>query len=288
MHRIVKNLLAKKPVILDGAWGTQLQNLGLPLGIAVEEWNLTHPEKVELVAKSYVKAGSDIILTNSFGGSGIKLNNYKLKDKAFEINKAAAEISKRAAGNKATVFGSIGPSGKMLIMGDVTEDELYQSFLEQAKAMKAGGADGLVIETMADIEEAKIALKAAKETELAVAVCMTYDSGKNKDRTMMGVSPEQAAETLTDAGADIIGSNCGQGIEGFISICKMLKNATDKPIWIKANAGLPQMKNCKTVFPTTPKIFASYIPELVKAGADFVGGCCGTSPEFIKTIIENK
>jgi methionine synthase I (cobalamin-dependent) len=174
----------------------------------------------------------------------------------------------------------------MLMMGEVSEADLLAAFSEQTRQMAIAGADGIVIETMADLAETKIAVAAAKETGLPVVACMTFDSGANHDRTMMGVTPEQAAEGLTAAGADVIGSNCGQGIAGFVNICRRLKAATDLPIWIKANAGLPQMKEGKTVYAQTPAEFAAFVPELVAAGANFLGGCCGTSPEFIRAVTE--
>ena len=169
-------------------------------------------------------------------------------------------------------------------MGDVSMDELQDAFAEQARAQAAAGADGIVIETMSDLAEAKLALAAALETGLPVVACMTFDSGAKLDRTMMGVTPEQAAEQLTSAGADVIGANCGQGIAGYAPICARLHAATDRPIWIKANAGLPQMVDGKAVYTQTPDEFASFVPQLVQAGAAFIGGCCGTTPEFIKAL----
>ena len=285
MHPALEKLLSNGPVITDGAWGTQLQLRGLPVGECPDPWNLTHPEKVEEVASAYVEAGSRIILTNTFGANRFILERQGLAARAGEINRAGVAISKRAAGGKAKVFASLGPSGKMLIMGEVSENDLRAAFTEQTRQMAIAGADGIVIETMADLAEAKIAVAAAKETGLPVAACMTFDSGANHDRTMMGVTPEQAAEGLAAAGADAIGSNCGQGIAGFVAICRRLKAAADCPIWIKPNAGLPQMQEGKTVYAQTPAEFAAFIPELVEAGANFIGGCCGTSPEFIRELL---
>ncbi len=172
----------------------------------------------------------------------------------------------------------------MLMMGDVTEDELFDAFSEQAQALAAGGADGLVIETMSDLEEAKIALKACKATGLPVVASMVYDAGANLDRTMMGTTVEQATEELTEAGADVIGSNCGQGIEGFVKLCAKMKANTHLPIWIKGNAGLPEMIDGKAIYKTTPEIFCESLQPLLDAGADFIGGCCGTSPDFIRAL----
>ena len=273
MHPLLEKLLANGPIVTDGAWGTELQARGLQSGEFPDEWNLTHPDKVAEVASAYVKAGSQVILTNTFGGNRFRLEAHGLAAKAADINRAGVQISKQAAGDKALVFASIGPSGKMLVAGEVTEDELRAAFEEQARALTAGGADALVVETMSDLDEAKIAVSAARATGLPVVGCMVYDSGKNKDRTMNGNTPEQAAEGLAAAGADVIGANCGQGIAGFV------------PLWMKANAGLPEMENGRIIYRTNPAAFAEVIPQLIAAGANFVGGCCGTSPAYIEAVV---
>ncbi len=284
MKKIIEELLKDGPVITDGSWGTQLQKRGLGLNECPDSWNLTHPQKVLEVAQSYVSAGSRIILTNTFRSNRIALEGFGLEDRVTEINKAGVEISKRAAGEKSYVFASVGPSGKVLMTEDVSEDELYEVFKEQVDAIKEAGADGIVIETMSDLAEAKIALRAAKETGLPVIVSMAFDSGKNKEFTYMGHPPEEAAEELTKAGADAIGANCGQGIDGFVNICKRLKASTTLPLWIKPNAGLPELQGNQTVYNTTAEEFAEYVTELLDSGADFIGGCCGTNPGFIKEI----
>lgn len=286
MPVLLEKLLAAGPVVTDGAWGTQLQARGLAPGECPDAWNLTHAELVEQVARAYVDAGSQVILSNTFGASSLCLARHGLDTKAAEINRAGAAISKRAAAGKALVFASVGPSGKMLMSGEVTEDELLRSFAEQAIALKEGGADALVIETMSDLAEAKIALAGAKQSGLPVVACVVFDSGKNKDRTMMGNTPEQAATELTEAGADVIGANCGVGIAAYLPICKRLKANTDKPVWIKANAGLPEVVDGRTTWKTSPEEFASFVPALVEAGANFLGGCCGTRPEFIAATVK--
>jgi 5-methyltetrahydrofolate--homocysteine methyltransferase len=290
MHPTLEKLLANGPVLTDGAWGTQLQLRGLPIGECPDPWNLSHPEKVEEVARAYVAAGSQVILTNTFGANRFILERQGRAAQVGEINRAGVAISKRAAGGKAMVFASLGPSGKMLVTGEVAEADLLAAFSEQTRQMAIAGADGIVIEAMSDLDEIKIALAAAKQTGLPVVACMSFDSGANHDRTMMGVTPEQATETLVAAGADVIGSNCGQGIAGFVAICRRLATASRAvpgpglPIWIKANAGLPQMKDGKTVYNQTPEDFAAYVPQLLEAGASFLGGCCGTSPDFIRAV----
>jgi 5-methyltetrahydrofolate--homocysteine methyltransferase len=284
MNSLIQQLIEKGPITTDGAWGTQLQALGLPIGHCPDEWNCRQPDNVNTVAKSYVDAGSQIILTNTFGANRIRLAEFNLADRAAEINRAGAEISCRAAGDQAYVFASIGPTGKMLMMGQVTEDEMRSAFLEQAEALAEGGAHGLVIETMSDPVEAKIAIEAAKSTGLPVVGCMTFDTGKEKDRTMMGTTPETMVEEVVSAGADVIGTNCGQGIAGFVSICQRLRAVTNLPLWIKANAGLPEILDGQVVYTTTPEEFVSHIPALMDAGANFIGGCCGTSPAFIQAV----
>jgi 5-methyltetrahydrofolate--homocysteine methyltransferase len=175
----------------------------------------------------------------------------------------------------------------MLISGEVTEDELRDCFTQQANAMAAAGADAIVIETMAELEEAELALAAAKSTGLPVVACVVFDSGPNNDCTMMGTTPEQAAEKLDAAGADVVGANCGQGIAGYVEICRRMRSATNKPLWIKANAGVPKVVNGEVVYETTPDEFASYGPALLEAGAQFIGGCCGTDPDFISALAKS-
>lgn len=284
MHPTLARLLRQGPVVTDGAWGTQLQARGLPIGACPDEWNLSHPEAVEAVARGYVEAGSRVILSNSFGANRMMLARHGLGEKTVEINRAAATLSKQAASDRALVFASIGPTGKMLMMEDCTQEEMFETFAEQATALADGGADGLVIETMADLAEAAIAVKAAKTTRLPVVATMVFDSGPQKDHTMMGATPEESTSELEAAGADVIGANCGQGIEGFIPICQRMRARTDRPLWMKANAGLPVMKDGTAVYEVTPAQFARHIPALLAAGADFVGGCCGTSPDFLRAV----
>jgi len=284
MHPLIQKLLEKGTVLTDGAWGTEFQKRGLERGECPDSWNLTHPDLVGEVARGYVDAGSQIILTNTFGANAFVLGKFGLADKAEEINTAGVEISRKAADGRAYVFASIGPSGKMLITKDVTEDGLEKAFCEQADAQASARPDGIIIETMMDTAEAKIAISAAKKTGLPVIACMVFDSGKNKDRTMMGTTPEEAADEFAKAGADAIGANCGQGIEGFLPICKRMRAATDLPIWIKPNAGLPQIVDGEIVYLTTPHDFVQFVPGLIQSGANFIGGCCGTDPNFIVEI----
>ncbi len=286
--KILENLKQKKVIISDGAWGTLLQERGLKPGVCPESWNISHPDKVREVAASYVAAGSEMIETNSFGASSFKLKHYGLDDRAYEINKKAAEISRMAAGDSIHVLGSVGPTGVMLMMGEVSEDELYQAFKEQVTALEAGGADAICIETMTALDEAIIAIKAVKEnTKLEVICTMTFDKTVDGDfRTMMGVSPEQMVPALKAAGADIIGTNCGNGMENMIPIVDAIRQIDkDIPILVHANAGLPHLLDGKNIFDETPDVTASYVSDLIVAGANLIGGCCGTTPQHIKAII---
>jgi 5-methyltetrahydrofolate--homocysteine methyltransferase len=277
--------LQNSVTIADGAWGTELDKRGVPPGYCREEWNVSHAEVVEAVAASYVEAGSQIILTNTFTGNRFGLERHGFVDRVAEFNRAGAAISRKAAGTRAHVFGSIGPSGKILMVGEVNEGELYAAFTAQAVALAEGGADAIVCETMTELEEAMAALRAVKEnTPLPVAVSLTYDSGPDRTTTMMGVTPQQAAHDLTKAGADIIGCNCGAGIDAYITVVELLRQSTDRPIWAKPNAGLPELENGMVVYKESPEVFAGKVPQLIQAGANIVGGCCGTSPDFIRAI----
>lgn len=284
VHSLVVELLKATPVITDGAWGTQLQARGLAAGACPDAWNLERPGEVEAVARAYVEAGSQVILTNTFRANRLALAGYGLADRVTAINRAGALISRRAAGTAVRVFASMGPSGRMLMTGETSEAELAEAFTEQARALAEGGADGLVVETMSDLREACIAVSAARVTGLPVVASMVFDSGKKRDRTMMGVTPEQAARELSEAGADVIGANCGQGVAGYVEICRRLRAAADRPVWIKANAGMPELADGVPVYRMTPEEYAAYVPALLQAGAFFIGGCCGTGPEFIRAI----
>ena len=280
----ISELLSHGPVVTDGAWGTLLQARGLEVGACPDGWNLEHPQRVEEVARAYVEAGSGVILTNTFGANRLTLARHRLEGRVSDINRAGVEISRRAAGAQAKVFASVGPSGVVLMMGDTPPEQVQAAFAEQIRALADAGADAVVLETFSDPAEIRLAIAAAKPTGLPVVACLVFDCGKNHDRTLMGTTPEQVAAALTEAGADVIGSNCGQGIAGFVGICRRLRAVTDKPLWMKANAGLPQIVDDKTVYSQTPEQFAAVVPELIAAGADFVGGCCGTSPEFIAAV----
>jgi methionine synthase I (cobalamin-dependent) len=283
MNRL-SGLLAGGLMISDGAWGTQLQLRGLPSGITPDTWNLTHAEQVEAVARAYAEVGSQVILTNTFRANAVAMHGISVSD-LDAINRAGVAISKRAAGKQALVFASIGPTGKVLMSGEVSGEQVSAAFAAQAQSLAAGGADALLIETMSDIEEARLAVEAARRTGLPVLASFAFDSGKNKDRTMMGATPEAIAAAMEEAGADAVGANCGVGVELSVPICGRLHQACGLPIWIKPNAGLPTIEGTAIHYATTAEYFASHYAALVQAGASFVGSCCGSTPEFIRALV---
>ncbi len=281
-----RELAASAPVVTDGAWGTELQRFGLEPGAPADLWNLAHPERVRAVAAGYVEAGSRVILTNTFRANRIALSAHGAADRTVEINRAGVRLSREAAAGTAAVFASAGPTGKLLVSGDVTEDELRAAFAEQMEALAEAGPDAILLETFADLTEAAIALEAARATGLPVIVSFVFDSGRNGDRTMMGVTPEKAAHAVEAAGASAAGANCGRGIAGYIDICARMRAATSLPIWMKPNAGLPEIADGKASYLTSASDFAGRVPDLVRAGANFVGGCCGSNPEFIAATVQ--
>jgi 5-methyltetrahydrofolate--homocysteine methyltransferase len=287
VNPLIHKLLAEAPVVTDGAWGTQLQELGLRIGDCPDAWNLSHADRVEAVARSYIAAGSRVILTNTFGANRIALARHGLEDQADAINQAGAAISCRAAGGSARVFASMGPTGALLASSEVSEEEIRIAFQEQARAFVAGGAEAVVIETMSDPAEARLAVEAVRETGLPVVACMTFGAGRDGDLTPLGVTPEQAAQALEAAGADVIGANCGTGARSLLAVCRRLSAATDRPIWVKPSAGLPEVVEGSPpslLYHITPEEFAADAALLVKVGAAFVGGCCGTGPAFIRAL----
>jgi len=289
MQKITEVLKTGKILISDGAWGTFLHKKGLKPGECPELWCIDKLAEVLDIAKNYIDAGADMIKSDSFGGNAFKLKHYGLADRTAEINEAAARISRQAAGDDHWVIASMGPTGKMLVTEEVTEQELYEAFKTQAVAFEKGGADAVCIETMIDIEEACQAVKAVKEnTKLEVICTFTFEKTLKGDyRTMMGVDPVSAMNAVVEAGADIVGTNCGNGIERMIDIVIQMRSVNKEiPIVVHANAGLPKNTDKGVVFPETPENMATLVPRLVAAGVNIIGGCCGTTPAHIKAIKE--
>jgi len=282
-----QNIKELPPLCTDGAWGTEMAKRGGDPGYICDVWNLERPDAVFAVAKDYVDAGAQVILTNTFNSNPIALNRHLLANKAAELNRLGAEISKRAAKGKAYVFASIGPCGKMVMMGDIDPAVVEEAAARQAHVLEAGGADAIVIETQSDIVEAEAILKGAlRGCSLPVGVSFTFDSGENNDKTMMGVSIAQAYAMAKVYGASFVGANCGAGIETFPNIARQYAACgADLPIWIKGNAGLPETDGLgNMVFRAGPEIYAQAVPELLEAGARFIGGCCGSTPDHVRAI----
>jgi methionine synthase I (cobalamin-dependent) len=278
-------LLSGDLVITDGAWGTEFQKRGLAIGEAADLWNLSRPGEVEAVARSYVEAGSRVILTNTFRANPIALGEAGMAERAAEINRRGVELSRAVAGDGVQVFASMGPCGKLLAAGTIDTGSIFKAFQIQAEALASAGADSLLLETFSDVQEARLAVRAARQTGLPVIVSFAFDSGKNKDRTMMGANPETVGRAMAEEGVDALGANCGAGPESFPLICRRLKEASGLPVWIKPNAGMPSLEGGRAVYAMTPEEFASFLPALRDAGASFVGGCCGTNPAFIRALV---
>jgi 5-methyltetrahydrofolate--homocysteine methyltransferase len=290
MGELLKTLEKKRLLVADGAWGTLLQAHGLRAGSCPEIWNVEEPDKVRSVAAAYSEAGSDLVLTNTFGGSTLALKRHGLADRTEELNAAGARLSLEGAPGK-LVAASVGPTGEFLPpMGEITEAEMRAAFAAQIRAVLKAGVRILCIETMSAVQEAVCAVLAAREVsaELSLPVevmaTMTFTQTPKGYRTFMGVDCRIAVEKLTEAGADVLGSNCGNGIEQMVPIALEFRRDSDKPILIQANAGLPQIEKGVTVFRQSPEHMARWVPGLVEAGASIVGGCCGTTPEHIRQI----
>jgi len=275
--------LNKRILVMDGAMGTQLMNRGVRPEDCFDAQNLTQPKIVKAIHKAYIEAGADIIETNTFGANRIKLIDYGLQEKVKEINLQAAKIAREASGDKGYVCGSIGPLGKMIDpLGEITFDQAYQAFAEQAKALEEGGVDIISIETISDLQEMRAALIAVKnETKLPAIASMTYDDG---EKTIYGTPPEVAVVVLEALGADVIGANCSTGPEGLLKVSRKLLAVSRKPIMVMPNAGMPELIDNRAVYKMSQKRFGEFAAKFAKLGVRIIGGCCGTGPEHILAI----
>lgn len=281
----IKEILTGKTILFDGAMGTTIQRMNLEHSDPPELLNLFHPKELESIHRSYIEAGAQIIETNTFGGNRKRLEQNGLEDKVAEINTAAVKIAKAAAGGKAFVAGSVGPLGVLIEpYGDLPAEAAKNIFAEQIKFLLEAGADLILIETMISLDEALLALEAAKEAGSKITgVTLTFENGAQGVRTPYGETPAQSAKTLAEHGADFVGSNCGHGAGDILLVAREMKSATDVPLLIQPNAGLPRFEAGKIIYDESPENFGLFAKSAIELGAEMIGGCCGTTFEHIRT-----
>jgi 5-methyltetrahydrofolate--homocysteine methyltransferase len=287
MEDFLSRLKSGPVIIADGAMGTMLQSVGLPVGASPEAWLLENPDRVCGVHRAYVEAGADLILTCTFGGTRARLKRPGLSDRVAEVNRRAVEVAREAAEDQTYVAGDIGPLGEFLApIGKITYEQAVDIFAEQAGALAEAGVDVLYIETMSDLNEAQAAVEGAQQVSSGVPITITLSFDRN-GWTNMGVSPEQAARTLLAMGVDGIGANCGATLEMTEgALAKMHEVAPQAILIAKPNAGKPRMVNRDEVYDATPADMAEYARKFVALGARIVGGCCGSTPEHIQAIAQ--
>lgn len=287
MSRLFAMLQEKGILIADGATGTMLQKAGLAPGAAPERWNLENPTAIRALHRGYIEAGADLILTNTFGGTSIRLRRDGLAERAAEISRTAARLAREMAGDAVGVLGDIGPTGEMMEpLGTLSFKEAVAAFAEQAAALAEGGVDGILIETMSALEEVRAAVEGVRQvTDLPLLVTMSFDT---RGRTMMGVTPERAAKTLLSLDVDVMGANCGRTLsETLEAVLKMRAVAPEATLMAKPNAGLPHAEGGDLVYDVTPEIMAEYARRFVEeAGVRIFGGCCGSTPDHIRAVVE--
>jgi 5-methyltetrahydrofolate--homocysteine methyltransferase len=287
MNDLLEQVRGEKTLVGDGAWGTMLMARGLDPGECPEAVNFEKPEILGEIASLYLDAGAELITTNTFGGSSLKLAAYELAERTEEINRLAVQELRPVVGDRAYISASVGPTGKILKpYGDAAPEDVSESFSRQIGALIEAGADVICVETMMDLNEAQLAIRAARShsSEIPIIATMTFDATPRGFFTMMGTSIAQAAAGLEEAGADIIGSNCGNGIEKMTEIAQELKQHTRLPIIIQSNAGLPENHDGTVVYPETPKFMADQAGKLIELGVAVIGGCCGTGPDHIRAF----
>jgi methionine synthase I (cobalamin-dependent) len=278
-------LLAERPVLIaDGATGTNYQNMGIEPGVAPEEWVVDEPDKVQELHRRFVAAGSDLVLTCSFGGSSLRLADEALHGRAVEVNRRAAELAREAVGDDVLVAGSLGPTGHLTEpLGPLTHELAVATFAEQAKSLAEGGVDLLVLETFFSLDEGLWAIEGIKSaSDLPLVVSYSFDQGT---KTMMGLTPTQVVEAFAPLGIAAIGANCGKSLADTDVIVEELVAAADGlPLWVKPNAGVPRMVGDAVIYDAGPDDLAQHVRGYVDRGARIVGGCCGSTPEHIAAI----
>lgn len=275
--------LKDRILIFDGAMGTMLMRYGLTSGGCPEEWNISKPEVIEEIHRAYIDAGADCIETNTFGANRFRLSAHHLEDKVRELNIAGARIARRASNGKAFVIGSVGPTGKILEpFGDLSFEDAYNAYKEQVMALEEGGVDAIIIETMGDLQEARIALLACKENTRLPVICQM--SFAENLRTTSGTPPEVSALVLWSLGADVVGANCSMGSEGLYKVLEKMVLSGVPYISIQPNAGLPIVEEGRLVYPESPEKMAEFAVRYVELGASIVGSCCGSTPEHTRAI----
>lgn len=291
MKKALLDAIRERPLLGDGAMGTQLMIAGLEQGTCGEAWNLTHPERVLAIQRRYVEAGSDCLLTNTFGGSRIMLNRHSHADDVAAVNTAGVELARQAfVGRDGYVIGDIGPFGGLMEpYGEFSAAQVLDAFREQAKALVDAGADALIIETQTSLEELGLGLTAAREAGAACVIgSMAYDVTLDGStfRTMMGVDPERAAEFMQEHGAHIVALNCGTGMDMERARHAVMRyvQVTDLPIMVQPNAGQPKLVDMKVVYDETPEQMVTGVVPLLEAGARIIGGCCGSTPDHIRAF----
>ena len=279
------DLLAERPVLLaDGATGTNYQNMGIEPGVAPEEWVIDEPEHVRELHRRFVAAGSDLVLTCSFGGTSLRLADERLAGRAVEVNRRAAELAREAVGDDVLVAGSLGPTGHLTEpLGPLTRALAVATYAEQARALADGGVDLLVLETFFSLDEGLWALEGITSvSDLPLVVSYSFDQGT---KTMMGLTPTQVVEAFAPLGVAAIGANCGKSLDDTDRIVEELLAAADGlPLWVKPNAGVPRMVRDAVVYDAGPDDLARHLAGYAAQGARIVGGCCGSTPEHIAAI----
>jgi 5-methyltetrahydrofolate--homocysteine methyltransferase len=291
MRKSLLDALNERRLVCDGAMGTQLMLAGLANGDCGEAWNLAHPERVLMIQRNYVEAGTDCLITNTFGGSRLMLKRHGHVDDLRAINQAGARLAREAfGGREGFVLGDLGPLGAILEpYGDLSQDEARAAYEEQARALVEAGVDAIIIETQTSLEELGVAIDAARAAGApCVIASLAYDLSQDKSFyvTMMGVTPERAAEFAGERGANIIALNCGTGMDmrGAAMVAKQYRASCQLPVMVQPNAGLPVLENMKAVYKQLPADMAAGVPEVIAAGANIIGSCCGSTPEHTRAI----